>query len=184
MRHAMKGRKLNVTKEHRKAMFENLATALIIHEQIETTLPKAKDLRSFVEKLITLAKKGDLASKKKANDILKSNPEAAKKLFEVLGKRYEKRNGGYVRVLKAGFRYGDLAPMAIIEFVDRDVTAKGKADKARAEAMKKAAISSSHEEHADKKVMKEEKADMNKGKVSKATSSTKVTKVQRNEKSK
>ena len=125
MRHGMSGRKLNVTSSHRKAMFANMACALIKHEQIKTTLPKAKDLRPIVEKLITLGKKGTLATRRQAFAQLRDDAMVAK-LFDVLAKRYEKRAGGYARVLKAGFRYGDAAPMAIIEFVDRDVEAKGK----------------------------------------------------------
>ena len=124
MRHKMSGRKLNRTSSHRKAMFKNMAAALIKHEQIRTTLPKAKDLRPIVERMITLGKKGDLAARRQL--ISKLGDEAmAKKVFEVLAPRYEERAGGYIRVLKAGFRYGDNAPMAIIEFVDRDESARG-----------------------------------------------------------
>jgi large subunit ribosomal protein L17 len=110
-----------------------MAGSLIEHEQIKTTLPKAKDLRRIVEKLVTLAKRGDLHARRQAAAQLKQDMHVAK-LFEVLGPRYAERQGGYVRVLKAGFRYGDMAPMAIIEFVDRDVDAKGAADRARLEA--------------------------------------------------
>ncbi|MEJ6399386.1 50S ribosomal protein L17 [Yoonia sp. 208BN28-4] len=130
MRHARGYRRLNRTHEHRKAMFANMAGSLIEHEQIKTTLPKAKELKRTIEKLITLAKRGDLHARRQANARLKQEMHTAK-LFEVLGPRYAERQGGYVRVLKAGFRYGDMAPMAIIEFVDRDVDAKGAADKAR-----------------------------------------------------
>ena len=133
MRHGMSGRKLNRTSSHRKAMFANMAVALIKHEQITTTLPKAKDLRPIVEKLITLAKRGDIHARRQAAAALKEDKDVAK-LFEILGPRYKDRQGGYIRVLKAGFRYGDMAPMAIIEFVDRDPAAKGAADRARAEA--------------------------------------------------
>ncbi len=133
MRHGLAHRKLNRTSEHRKAMFANMASSLIEHEQIVTTLPKAKDLRPIVEKLVTLAKKGDLASRRRAISKLR-NKEMAKKLFDVLGPRYEERNGGYVRIMKAGFRYGDNAPMAVIEFVERDEEARGKADRERHEA--------------------------------------------------
>ncbi|MEM1151195.1 MAG: 50S ribosomal protein L17 [Pseudomonadota bacterium] len=133
MRHARGYRRLNRTHEHRKAMFANMAGSLIEHEQIKTTLPKAKELRSVVEKLVTLGKKGDAHSKRLAASRLKQAAHV-EKLFEVLGPRYKDRNGGYVRVLKAGFRYGDMAPMAIIEFVERDTAAKGAADKARLEA--------------------------------------------------
>ncbi|NCO86498.1 MAG: 50S ribosomal protein L17 [Rhodobacterales bacterium] len=133
MRHGAGYRKLNRTHEHRKAMFANMAGSLIEHEQIKTTLPKAKDLRRVVEKLITLGKRGDLHARRQAAAALKQDMHVAK-LFEILGPRYKDRQGGYVRVLKAGFRYGDMAPMAIIEFVDRDRDAKGAADKARVEA--------------------------------------------------
>ena len=133
MRHGLAHRKLNRTSEHRKAMFANMAASLIEHEQIVTTLPKAKELRPIVEKLVTLAKKGDLAARRRAISKLR-NQDMAKKLFDVLGPRYEERNGGYVRIMKAGFRHGDNAPMAVIEFVDRDVEAKGKADRERHEA--------------------------------------------------
>ncbi|WP_201831545.1 50S ribosomal protein L17 [Microvirga zambiensis] len=124
MRHGFRGRRFNRTTEHRKAMFANMAAALIKHEQIVTTLPKAKDLRPVVEKLITLGKRGDLHARRLAMSKLRDET-MVKKLFDVLGKRYQDRNGGYTRVLKAGFRYGDNAPMAVIEFVDRDVDARG-----------------------------------------------------------
>jgi large subunit ribosomal protein L17 len=114
-------------------MFANMAGSLIEHEQIKTTLPKAKELRRVVEKLITLGKRGDLHARRQAASRLKQDAYVAK-LFDVLGPRYAERQGGYVRVLKAGFRYGDMAPMAIVEFVDRDPAAKGAADKARVEA--------------------------------------------------
>ncbi|MCC5985236.1 MAG: 50S ribosomal protein L17 [Rhodobacteraceae bacterium] len=133
MRHGHGYRKLNRTHEHRKAMFANMAGSLIEHEQIKTTLPKAKELRRVVEKMITLAKRGDLHARRQAAAQLKQDMHVAK-LFDVLGPRYGERQGGYVRVLKAGFRYGDMAPMAIIEFVDRDVDARGAADRARLEA--------------------------------------------------
>ena len=133
MRHARGYRRLNRTHEHRKALFANMAGSLIEHEQIKTTLPKAKELRPIIEKLITLAKRGDLHARRLADSQLKQDAHVSK-LFEVLGPRYKERAGGYVRVLKAGFRYGDMAPMAIIEFVDRDPSAKGAADRARIEA--------------------------------------------------
>jgi len=120
-------------------MFSNMAASLIEHEQIVTTLPKAKDLRRVVEKYITLAKRGDLNSRRLAASRLR-NEDMAKKLFDVLGPRYKERSGGYVRIMKAGFRYGDMAPMAIIEFVDRDVDAKGAADKARVAAEEEASF--------------------------------------------
>ena len=124
MRHGKVYRKLNRTGEHRRAMFANMAAALIKHEQIITTLPKAKDLRPIVEKLITLGKRGGLHARRQAIAELR-DVAMVKKLFEVLGPRYKERDGGYTRVLKAGFRYGDSAARAVIEFVDRDETAKG-----------------------------------------------------------
>jgi large subunit ribosomal protein L17 len=124
MRHGFRGRRFNRTVEHRKAMFANMAAALIKHEQIVTTLPKAKDLRPVVEKLITLGRRGDLHARRLAMSQIRDDA-MVKKLFEVLGPRYKGRPGGYCRVLKAGFRYGDNAPMAVIEFVDRDVDARG-----------------------------------------------------------
>ena len=133
MRHGNANRKLSRTSAHRKAMFANMSAALIKHEQIVTTLPKAKELRPIIEKLITLAKRGDLHARRQAHAQLKQDMHTAR-LFEILGPRYKDRQGGYVRVLKAGFRYGDMAPMAIIEFVDRDTSAKGAADHARVAA--------------------------------------------------
>ena len=130
MRHSGGYRRLNRTHEHRKAMFANMAGSLIEHEQIRTTLPKAKELRSIVDKLITLGKRGDLSARRRAISCLNQNKHV-KKLFDILGPRYQDRKGGYTRVLKAGFRYGDSAPMAVIELVDRDVDAKGAADLAR-----------------------------------------------------
>lgn len=124
MRHGFRGRRFSRTAEHRKAMFANMASALIKHEQIVTTLPKAKDLRPVVEKLVTLGKRGDLHARRQAIAQIR-DIGMVKKLFDVLGPRYKERNGGYTRVLKAGFRFGDNAPMAVIEFVDRDVDAKG-----------------------------------------------------------
>lgn len=128
MRHARGYRRLNRTHEHRKAMFSNMAGSLIEHEQIKTTLPKAKELRPIVEKMITLAKRGDLHGRRLVTSKLKQD-SYVKKLFDVLGPRYKERNGGYVRILKAGFRYGDMAAMAIIELVDRDPDAKGLVDR-------------------------------------------------------
>ena len=123
MRHRVLKYKLNRTSSHRKALLNNMALALIKHEQISTTLVKAKNLRPFVEKIITLAKKGSLSSKKKAFSILK-NKKITDKLFTIIAKRYESRKGGYVKILKNGFRYGDMAPLAVIELVDRDEKAK------------------------------------------------------------
>lgn len=124
MRHGFAHRKLNRTAEHRRAMFANMAAALIKHEQITTTLPKAKDLRPIVEKLVTLGKRGGLHARRQAISKIR-DVAMVKKLFDVLGPRYKARNGGYTRVMKAGFRFGDSAPLAVIEFVDRDVDAKG-----------------------------------------------------------
>ena len=124
MRHGAAHRKLGRTSSHRTAMFANMAASLIKHEQITTTLPKAKELRPFVEKLVTLAKKGDLHARRQAISQVRDVPQVGK-LFETLGPRYSERNGGYIRIMKAGFRHGDNAPMAVIEFVDRDVDAKG-----------------------------------------------------------
>lgn len=125
MRHRMSGRKLNRTSSHRKAMFGNLAAALIKHEQIKTTLPKAKELRPIVDRLITLGKQGNLHARRIAISRLHGDKKVADKLFRVLAERYRDRAGGYTRVIKAGFRYGDSAPMAIVELVDRDTDAKG-----------------------------------------------------------
>ena len=124
MRHGLARRKLGRTSAHRTAMFANMAASLIKHEQIVTTLPKAKELRPFVEKLVTLAKRGDLHARRIAISRVRDVDQVGK-LFATLGPRYAARDGGYIRVLKAGFRYGDNAPMAVIEFVDRDVDAKG-----------------------------------------------------------
>lgn len=124
MRHGMAGRKFSRTSSHRKAMFSNLVCALFKHEQIKTTLPKAKDLRPIAEKLITLGKRGDLHARRQAFAMLRDDA-VVKKLFDVLGPRYKERSGGYTRILKAGFRYGDAAAMGMIELVDRDPAAKG-----------------------------------------------------------
>ena len=125
MRHGYAGRKLNRTASHRKAMLANMAANLIKHEQILTTLPKAKELRPYTEKLITLAKKGGLSNRRKAIATMQDDVQV-KKMFDVLADRYAERAGGYIRIMKAGFRYGDNAPLAVIELVDRDVEAKGK----------------------------------------------------------
>jgi len=124
MRHGVHGRKLGRTTSHRLAMFANMAASLIKHEQIKTTLPKAKELRPIVEKLVTLGKRGDLHARRVAIAKI-GDEEMVRKLFDVIGPRYAERKGGYTRVLKAGFRYGDAAPMAVIEFVERDTSAKG-----------------------------------------------------------
>ena len=124
MRHGFAGRRFNRSASHRKSMLANLASSLIKHEQIVTTLPKAKDLRPVVEKLVTLAKKGSLHARRQALAEVRDETQV-KKLFEVLAARYKDRHGGYLRIMKAGFRYGDSAPMAVIEFVDRDVNARG-----------------------------------------------------------
>ena len=138
MRHGHAHRKLNRKSEHRRAMFANMAASLIRHEQIVTTLPKAKDLRPIVEKLVTLGKRGNLHARRQAIAEVR-DVAMVKKLFDVIGPRYKDRNGGYTRVLKAGYRYGDSAAVAVIEFVDRDVDAKGKEDRERHEAEKTAA---------------------------------------------
>ena len=133
MRHGFAGRRLGRSVSHRKSMFANLAASLIEHEQIVTTLPKAKDLRPIVEKLVTLGKRGDLHARRQAIASIGSEP-LVKRLFETIAPRYADRHGGYLRIMKAGFRKGDNAAMAVIEFVDRDTSAKGAADRARAEA--------------------------------------------------
>ena len=133
MRHGKSGRKLNRTSSHRKAMFANMAASLIEHEQIVTTLPKAKEMRPIIEKLITLGKRGDLHARRQAVSQIRDTAMVSK-LFETLASRYSERQGGYSRVLKAGFRQGDNAPMAVIELVDRDVEARGAADRARVAA--------------------------------------------------
>lgn len=138
MRHRLSGRKLNRTSSHRRAMFANMTVSLIRHEQIITTLPKAKDLRRVAEGLITLGKRGNLHARRQAIAFL-GDEGMVGKLFGPLAERYRSRNGGYTRVLKAGFRYGDNAPLAVIELVDRDPAAKGAEDKARAAAMREAA---------------------------------------------
>ncbi|MEL7542041.1 MAG: 50S ribosomal protein L17 [Pseudomonadota bacterium] len=130
MRHGIAHRKLNRTASHRKAMFANMAASLITHEQIVTTLPKAKELKPIMDKLVTLAKKGDLASRRRAIAQIRDK-DAVKKLFAVMGERYADRQGGYTRVLKAGYRHGDNAPVAVIELVDRDPEARGAIDRER-----------------------------------------------------
>jgi large subunit ribosomal protein L17 len=124
MRHGFHGRRFNRSASHRKAMFANMAASLIKHEQIKTTLPKAKDMRRVIDRLVTLGKRGDLHARRQAMSVLRDS-EITAKLFDDLAERYKERSGGYSRVLKAGFRYGDMAPMAIIELVDRDPDAKG-----------------------------------------------------------
>ena len=138
MRHGDKHRKFNMPRSQRRALFSNLTNALLTHEQITITLPRAKELRTFADSMITFAKKGDLNSRRMALAFLRDN-EVVAKLFSTLAERYKERNGGYTRVLKAGIRYGDAAPMAIIELVDRDVNAKGAKDLARVAAEKAAA---------------------------------------------
>ena len=133
MRHQNSGRKLNRTASHRKAMFANMAASLIQHEQIVTTLPKAKEIRPIVEKLVTLGKRGDLHARRQAISQIR-DVAVVSKLFDAIASRYANRNGGYLRIMKAGYRHGDNAPLAVIEFVDRDVDAKGAADKARVAA--------------------------------------------------
>ena len=138
MRHKKLGRHFNRDSDHRQAMFSNMAASLVRHEQIITTLPKAKDLKRVIDKYITLAKRGDLNSRRLAASRMRDE-DMVKKLFDVLGPRYKDRSGGYARVVKAGFRFGDAAPRAVIELVDRDTTVKGKADKERVEAERAAA---------------------------------------------
>lgn len=133
MRHGVAHRKLNRTASHRRAMFANMAASLIEHEQIVTTLPKAKELKPIMDKLITLAKRGDLHARRLAISKIR-NTDQVSKLFATLGPRYSERSGGYTRVLKAGFRHGDNAPLAVIELVDRDPEARGAGDRARVEA--------------------------------------------------
>ena len=133
MRHGKAHRKLGRTSAHRTAMFANMSASLIKHEQIVTTLPKAKELRPFVEKLVTLGKRGDLHARRQAIAQI-GNETLVKRLFETIAPRYAQRNGGYLRIMKAGFRQGDNAAMAVIEFVERDTSAKGAGDRARLEA--------------------------------------------------
>ena len=133
MRHGKSGRRLGRTVSHRKALFTNMAASLIEHAQLVTTLPKAKELRPIVEKLVTLGKRGDLHARRQAASQIQSD-SATKRLFETIAPRYASRNGGYLRIMKAGFRHGDNAAMAVIEFVERDTSAKGAADRARLEA--------------------------------------------------
>ena len=133
MRHGMVGRKLNRTASHRKAMFANMAASLILHEQITTTWPKAKEIRPIVEKLVTLGKRGDLHARRQAISQIR-DVAVVSKLFDAIATRYATRNGGYLRIMKAGFRMGDNAAMAVVEFVDRDINAKGAGDKARVAA--------------------------------------------------
>ena len=139
MRHGFRGRRFGRRSDHRVAMLANLCQSLITHEQIVTTLPKAKDLRPVVEKLITLGKRGDLHARRQAIAQIK-DISVVKKLFDVIGPRYKERNGGYSRIMKAGFRFGDNAPLAVIELVERDVDAKGAVDRARAEADQETAV--------------------------------------------
>ena len=138
MRHAKRGRKLNMKSQHRHAMLRDMATSLLRHEQITTTLPKAKELKRFVERIITLGKQGGLHARRQAAALIRDN-EVVRKLFGPLAARYKTRPGGYTRVLKAGFRYGDSAAMALVELIERDPAAKGAADKARVAAQAKAA---------------------------------------------
>ncbi|PWJ85620.1 LSU ribosomal protein L17P [Pseudaminobacter salicylatoxidans] len=133
MRHGFAGRRLGRSSSHRKAMFANLAVSLIEHEQITTTLPKAKDLRPIVEKLVTLGKRGDLHARRQVIAQI-GNESVVKRLFDTIAPRYATRNGGYLRIMKAGYRHGDNAPMAVIEFVERDTAAKGAGDHARTAA--------------------------------------------------
>lgn len=146
MKHGDKHRRFNMPKSQRRALFANLTNSLLEHEQITITLTRAKELRTFADNMITYAKRGDLNSRRIANAFLRNN-EVVSKLFSTLAERYKERNGGYTRVVKAGFRYGDCAPMAIIELVDRDASAKGAKDLARV-AAEKAALAAQEEEAA------------------------------------
>ena len=146
MKHGDKHRRFNMPKSQRRALFANLTNSLLEHEQITITLTRAKELRTFADNMITYAKRGDLNSRRIANAFLRNN-EVVSKLFSTLAERYKERNGGYTRVIKAGFRYGDCAPMAIIELVDRDASAKGAKDLARV-AAEKAALAAQEEEAA------------------------------------
>jgi large subunit ribosomal protein L17 len=139
MRHGFRGRRFGRRSDHRSAMLANLCQSLIQHEQIVTTLPKAKDLRPVVEKLITLGKRGDLHARRQAIAQIK-DISVVKKLFDIVGPRYKERNGGYTRIMKAGFRFGDNAPLAVIELVDRDVNAKGSVDRERLAASEETAV--------------------------------------------
>ena len=161
MRHKKQGRKLSRTPSHRRSLFMNMAASLLLHEQITTTLAKAKELRSVAEKLITLGKKNDLASRRRAVSILQ-NKEIVQKLFLILSERYASRSGGYTRVLKAGFRYGDNAPMAVIELVDRDESAKGRYDREREADEGVEAIDESSDEQEDSKSGKSDKSQKSK----------------------
>ena len=166
MRHGDKQRKFNMPKSQRRALFANLTNALLTHEQIETTLPRAKELRSFADGMITFAKKGDLNSRRLALAFLRDE-EVVAKLFSTLGPRYKDRNGGYTRVLKSGFRYGDCAQMAIIELVDRDVAAKGAKDLARVQAEKEAAAAAEAAANAPVEEPKAKKAEKSASKAKK-----------------
>ena len=188
MRHRISGRKLNRKTSHRIALLKNMAKSLIVHEQIETTLPKAKDLRPFVEKILHSGKKNDLHSRRRVFSYLRDNT-LVNKVFDVLAKRYKNRNGGYVRVLKSGFRYGDSAPKAIIELVDRDVTSKGLVDKKRIEEEKKLeqnkldsgidktqSTENNTKDKSDSETLKQSSASVSKKKITKAEASTKIDK--------
>ncbi|MDX9859391.1 MAG: 50S ribosomal protein L17 [Rhodospirillales bacterium] len=144
MRHGFTGRRLNRTSSHRKAMLSNMAVSLLTHEQITTTLPKAKEIRRVADRMVTLGKRGDLHARRQAASYLRDDA-AVSKLFSVLAERFKERPGGYTRVLKAGFRHGDAAPMAVVELVDRDPEAKGAADKARVAAENEAAAAAEAE---------------------------------------
>ena len=157
MRHGVKHRKLNMDTNARRALFSNLTAAVLTHEQIKVTLPRAKELRTFVDNMITLGKKGQLSNRRQALAFLRDN-EVVAKLFSTVAERYKDRNGGYTRVLRAGFRYGDCAEMAIVELVDRDVAAKGAKDLARV-AAEKAAIEAAEKEAAAEVAKEEKKAE-------------------------
>ena len=167
MRHGMKHRTLNMPSNQRRALFANLTNALLTHEQITITLPRAKELRTFADKMISLAKKGQLSNRRQALAFLRDETVVSK-LFSVLADRYKDRNGGYTRVLKAGFRYGDCAPMAVVELVDRDVNAKGAKDLARVAAEKAAKLAEQKGEAASVKEEPKKKAEPKEKKAAKA----------------
>ncbi len=179
MRHNYSGRKLNRKTSHRIALLKNLSKSLILHEQIETTLPKAKDLRPFVEKILTIGKNNTLASKRRVYSYL-GDKKIVDKVFDTLAKRYQKRNGGYVRILKSGYRYGDSAPKAIIELVERDVNAKGLDDKIRIKDKENEKIVDKSKDDESVKIQKKEK--LNEKNKSLDNESTKMPKTEKSDK--
>ena len=179
MKHSISGRKLNRKSSHRKALFKNLSNALILNEQIKTTLPKAKDLRPIVEKIITMGKTESLHSRRRIFSLLRDN-KSVNKVFNILSKRYLKRNGGYTRVLKSGFRYGDSSPMAVIEFIDRDMNAKGLEDRQRLlEQEKEASQKKDAPQSIIKDEFKNEKKEVKKEVVDESKTTTKNQRLER-----